>query len=906
MAAMAADIVSARKGIAACRQDFAFGAGKVGALYSLPALAGAGFGDVRRLPVSLRIVLESLVRNVDGTAITEAHVRALANWQPRGERTEEIPFVVSRIIVPDSSGVPLLADLAAMRDTARALGVDAGAIEPKVGVDFIIDHSAQVDFSGTADALPRNLELEFARNAERYGFLKWARQAFNGVRVVPPGFGIIHQINLEHLSPGLQQRDGVYFPDTLVGADSHTPMINALGVVAWGVGGIEAEVGMLGEPIYFLTPDVIGVELVGALRPGVTATDAVLTIVERLRGASVVGAFLEYFGEGAASLSATDRATIANMTPETGATIGFFPVDDRTIDYYRGVGRSEDQLAALEAYLRAQSLWGFARSGEVDFTRTISIDLGAVEPSVAGPRRPQDRLSLGALGDDFTARLSAPADHGGFARPHLDGGRRRDGIGDGSVVLAAITSCTNTSNPALMLGAGLLARKAVACGLTVPDWVKTSFSPGSRAVSSYLERAGLQADLDRLGFQPVGYGCMTCLGNSGPLKPGVEDRIAEEGLVTAAVLSGNRNFEARIHSAIQANFLMSPALVVAMAIAGRVDIDVDREAIGIGADGTPVMLRDIWPSAEDIADHLHFATDASLYRDVYAGVGDGGPLWRNLAGDVGQTFSWQDGSTYIKKPPFFDDFTIALPPQRGIRGARLLARFGDSLTTDHISPGGSIGAASPAGRYLSQQGVKAEDFNSYISRRGNHEVMIRGTFANVRIRNLLTPGEVGGVTIHQPGGEAMSIFDAAQAYAGEGVPLIVIAGKEYGTGSSRDWAAKGTSLLGIRAVFAMSFERIHRSNLVGMGVLPCQFAPDFDIAALHLDGTETFDLLGIEGAITPRQAAVLRVCGRNETRDVPVIVRIDSPIEAEYYANGGIVPYVLRSILAPHIGDRPC
>lgn len=889
------------RGLNACVRHFDYGAGQSGTYYSLPALVDAGFGDVSRLPVSLRIVLESLLRNMDGTAITEHNVRALASWRPTAPRNEEIPFVVSRIIVPDSSGVPLLADLAAMRDTAVALGADAGLIEPKVGVDFIIDHSAQVDFSGTDDALSRNLALEFARNGERYGFLKWARQAFNGVRVVPPGFGIIHQINLEHLSPGLQQRDGVYFPDTLVGADSHTPMINALGVVGWGVGGIEAEVGMLGEPIYFLTPDVIGIELTGALRPGVTATDAVLTIVEQVRGANVVGSFLEYFGEGAASLSATDRATIANMTPETGATIGFFPIDERTLEYYRGVGRSEEALAALEAYLRAQSLWGFSQPGEIDFTRTISIDLGSVEPSVAGPRRPQDRLALDALAPDFSAQLSAPVEQGGFGRPRPSGDHDPNRVTDGSIVLAAITSCTNTSNPALMLGAGLLARKAVERGLTVSPTVKTSFSPGSRAVSGYLAKAGLQPYLDQLGFQPVGYGCMTCLGNSGPLRPGVEEQIVEGGLVTASVLSGNRNFEARIHAAIQANFLMSPALVVALAIAGRVDIAVEREPIGTDRAGKPVMLRELWPSGEEIADYLHFATDASLYRDVYADVGKGDRLWQDLVGGTGRTFSWRDDSTYIKKPPFFDDFTIALPAQRSVRGARLLAMFGDSLTTDHISPGGSIKPSSPAGRYLSDHGITQTDFNSYISRRGNHEVMVRGTFANVRIRNHLTPDEVGGVTVHQPSGTRMSIFDAAKAYAEQGVPLIIIAGKEYGTGSSRDWAAKGSSLLGVRAVFAMSFERIHRSNLIGMGVLPCQFAGDFDIASLAIDGSETFDLLGIDGPIAPRQDAVLRISGARGTQDIPVTVRIDTPIEADYYANGGIVPYVLRSILAPHV-----
>jgi aconitate hydratase len=892
---------SPEKGLSACLKTFDIGQGRTGKMYSLPALKDAGFGDISRLPVSLRMVLESLVRNLDGVSVTEGNIRALANWAPNGARNDEIPFVVSRIVVPDSSGVPLLADLAAMRDTARSLGADAGLIEPKVNVDLIIDHSAQVDFSGQADALSKNLELEFQRNSERYVFLKWARQAFNGVRVVPPGFGIIHQINLEFLSPGVQQRGDVYFPDTLVGADSHTPMINALGVVAWGVGGIEAEVGMLGEPIYFLTPDVVGVELKGALKPGVTATDAVLAIVERLRAANAVGAFLEYFGEGAASLSATDRATIANMTPETGATIGFFPADEKTLDYYRGVGRTEEQLAAFEAYLRAQNLWGISKRGDIDYTRVIEIDLSVVEPSVSGPRLPHQRVSLGKLGGNFIEQLSAPSDRGGFGRPESTA---KDGVRDGAVVLAAITSCTNTSNPALILGAGLLARKAVERGMKVPTWVKTSFSPGSRAVSAYLEQAGLQTYLDQLGFQPVGYGCMTCLGNSGPLKPGVEETISEKGLVVASVLSGNRNFEARIHAAIQANFLMSPALVVAFALAGRVDINLDADPIGVDAKGVPVMLSDVWPTPEDIAQEMHFATNAALFRQTYSTVGEGSRLWQDLQGGSGQTFSWAGESTYIKRPPLFDGFTIAQPALPTINGARLLAMFGNSLTTDHISPGGSIKSTSPAGQYLIGHGIQPVDFNSYISRRGNHEVMIRGTFANVRIRNQLTPDEVGGVTIHQPSGDKLSIFDAAERYADEGVPLIVIAGMEYGTGSSRDWAAKGTNLLGIKAVFAKSFERIHRSNLVGMGVLPCQFDADLDIASLKLTGAETFDLIGVDANIKPKQKATLRIHSGGSHRDVPVTVRIDTPIEVEYYKNGGIVHYVLRTILAPHAQNQ--
>jgi aconitate hydratase len=873
-----------------------------GRFYSLPAFAEQTGLPISRLPVSLRIVLESLLRNCDGKAVTQANVQALASWKPNAPRSEEIPFIVARIIIPDSSGVPLLADLAAMRDAAKALGFDPGLIEPKVNVDLIIDHSAQVDFSGTPDALEKNLKLEFERNSERYAFLKWSRQAFSGVRVVPPGFGIIHQINLEYLSPGVQHKGDVFFPDTLVGADSHTPMINALGVVAWGVGGIEADAGMLGEPIYFLTPDVVGVRLKNSLRPGVTATDAVLTIVERLRAAKVVGAFIEYFGEGAGSLTATDRATISNMTPETGATIGFFPVDARTVDYYRSVGRSKEELATFESYYRAQGMWGMPAAGEIDYSSVIEIDLAEVEPSIAGPRRPQDRISLSKLPASMSELLTRPRENGGFGRPAAAArsttGSSNDALRDGSVTLAAITSCTNTSNPALMIGAGLLAKNAATRGLAPPAFVKTSFSPGSRAVSSYLEQAGLQPYLDKLGFQPVGYGCMTCLGNSGPLRPMVEDKVANENLVVAAVLSGNRNFEARIHPAIRANFLMSPALVIAFALAGRMDIDFEHEPLGTDPSGAPVMLADIWPNQEVIDEELHRATSADLFRKVYEKIDEGDVLWRDLKGGSGKTFAWDDTSTYIKNPPFFQGFALQPQAPAAVTGARLLALFGDSLTTDHISPGGSIKKTSPAGEYLIAKGVGPADFNSYISRRGNHEVMMRGTFANVRIRNLLTPDDEGGVTIHQPSGDKVSIYDAAMRYADEKVPLVVIAGQEYGTGSSRDWAAKGTMLLGVRAVIAKSFERIHRSNLVGMGVLPCQFDADVDLAALKLTGRETFDILGTDAGVSANQKAVLRIHSGGQHRDVPVVIRIDTPIEEEYYRNGGILPYVMRSRLS--------
>ena len=879
-------------------RTFAPAPGETGRYHSLAALETAGLGRIGRLPVSLRVVLEALLRHCDGTLVSEQAVRALAGWQPNGARTEEVPFIVSRIVIPDSSGIPLLGDLAAMRDAAVALGRDYARVEPRVSVDLIVDHSVQVDFSGTSDALSRNMALEFRRNGERFNFLKWATQAFSAVRVVPPGFGIIHQVNLEYLSPGVQRRGDLYFPDTLVGADSHTPMINGIGVVGWGVGGIEAEAGMLGQPIYFLTPDVVGVELKNQLRPGVTATDAVLTIVQRLRKAKVVNKFIEYFGDGATALSATDRATIANMTPETGGTIGFFPVDAKTAAYYRAVGRSDAEVAAFEAYHRVQGMWGIPSAGDIDYSAVIEIDLAAVERSVAGPRRPQERIPLRTLDGAITDMLNRPVAEGGYARPAVLERPRSDGLRDGSVVLAAITSCTNTSNPGLMIAAGLLAKKAAARGLRAAPWVKTSFSPGSRAVSAYLEAAGLQKWLDTFGYQPVGYGCMTCLGNSGPLAPEVEKAIGEGDLAVAAVLSGNRNFEARIHPAIRANFLMSPPLVIAFAIAGRTDIDMAEEPLGTDPDGSPVMLSDIWPSPAEIEAELPHATDAALFRRQYADVGVGSELWQALPDGGGPTFDWRPGSTYIKQPPFFAGFTLDRPPLEQVAGARALAIFGDSVTTDHISPGGSIKPDSPAGQYLQEHQVTVADFNSYIARRSNHEVMMRGTFANVRIRNLMVPEEEGGVTVHQPDGAKMSIYEAAMRYAAEGVPLVVITGQEYGTGSSRDWAAKGTMLLGVRAVIAGSFERIHRNNLVGMGVLPCQFADGVNARSLGLDGSERFDVIGVDETVQPGQQATLRIHAAGGTRDVPVTVRIETPIEAEYYKHGGILPYVLRDLLA--------
>jgi aconitate hydratase len=894
------------------------GGGRTGRLVSLPALERQGYGPVSRLPVSLRVVLEALARHVDGKKVTEEDVRALAAWPPRAVRTREVPFVVARVLLQDFTGVPLLVDLAAMRAAAARLGKDAGRIEPIVPVDLVVDHSVQVDAWGTPAALQANMALEFERNRQRYQFLKWGTQAFRTFRIVPPGFGICHQVNLEHLAKGVFERDGLWFPDTLVGTDSHTTMVNGLGVVAWGVGGIEAEAAMLGQPSAFLTPDVVGFRLDGALRPGVTATDLVLTVTERLRGAKVVGKFVEFFGEGARSLPAATRATIANMAPEYGATMGFFPVDERTLEYLAATGRTADEVRAVEAYHRAQGLFGVPRPGEVDYSQELALDLGAVEPSVAGPRRPQDRVALAALKERFTAALSQPAPDG-FGKAAADLAVRHPAgevagvapapasravptadlsLGHGDVVIAAITSCTNTSNPSVMLAAGLLARKARARGLAPAPWVKTSLAPGSRVVSDYLGRTGLQADLDALGFQVVGYGCTTCIGNSGPLDPRLEALVGRHDLVVASVLSGNRNFEARVHGAVKANYLMSPPLVVAFALAGRIDRDLTREPLGTGSDGRPVFLADVWPTVAEVEALLAEATRPEVYRANYADVAGANPAWRALEAPGGATYAWAGASTYIAEAPWFEGFGPVPPPTTGIAGARALAILGDSVTTDHISPAGSIGAATPAGRWLTAQGVEKEDYNSYGARRGHHEVMVRGTFANVRLKNLMVPGVEGGVTAHQPSGERLTIFEAAERYRASGTPLLVLAGQEYGTGSSRDWAAKGTRLLGVRAVVARSFERIHRANLVGMGVLPLQWPEGVHAGTLGLDGSETYDLPGVEGALAPRQQVRLVVRRRDgRAEEVPLTLRIDTPVEVEYHRHGGILPYVLRQLV---------
>ena len=879
--------------------------GRQGNYYSLPQLEKEGIGPIPRLPVCIRIVLESVLRNYDGKRITEKDVRALANWKPNAERVDEIPFVVGRILLQDFTGVPLLVDLAAMREAVAKAGRNPKVVEPLVPVDLVIDHSVQVDYSGTPDALRLNMEKEFERNDARYQFLKWGMQAFESFRVIPPGIGICHQVNLEYLGKVVIERDGVYFPDTLVGTDSHTTMINGLGIVAWGVGGIEAEAGMLGQPVYFLTPDVVGVHLKGQLREGVNATDAVLQVTEMLRKAKVVGKFVEYFGEGAATLSATDRATIANMSPEYGATMGFFPVDEETCAYLKSTGRSDEQIELVRSYFSAQGMFGMPRPGDCDYSAVLEMDLGSVQPSVAGPKRPQDRISLSDLKKSFRSLMVRPAAEGGYGKPEaeisrrvpLDGGLAGE-IGHGDILVAAITSCTNTSNPRAMIAAGLVAKKAVDKGLRARATVKRSLSPGSRVVSEYLEKTGLQHYLDELGFNLTGFGCMTCIGNSGPLDSRIDGAVHRNDIIGASVLSGNRNFEARIHQSVKANFLMSPPLVVAFALAGTVDIDLVNEPLGKDKQGRDVYLRNIWPSVAEIRDLLRSAQDPEVFRQLYGDAARRNPLWNEIPAPAGELYQWDPESTYIQEPPFFQD-SDGQPSRAGnIKNTRALAIFGDSITTDHISPAGAIKPSSPAGQYLIQKGVQAKDFNTYGARRGNDRVMVRGTFANVRIKNLMVPGIEGGVTRYQPGGEQMSIYDAAVRYRAEATPLIVFAGQEYGTGSSRDWAAKGTRLLGIGAVVAQSFERIHRSNLVGMGVLPCQFKEGTTVQTLHLDGTECFDILGLE-EIKPRREvtlAVHRADGRTET--VPLTLRIDTPVEVEYYQSGGILPYVLKQLLS--------
>ncbi len=890
-------------------KEFQIGPSAKGQFYSLPQLGKTLGVAIERLPVSIRLVLESVLRNCDGKKVTEEHVRQLANWDPTGARVDEIPFVVARVVLQDFTGVPLLADLAAMRNVAEKMGQNPKKIEPLVPVDLVVDHSVQVDHFREKKALDLNMQLEFQRNNERYQFMKWGMQAFDTFGVVQPGFGIGHQVNLESLARGVHRKDGIYYPDTLVGTDSHTTMINGIGVVGWGVGGIEAEAGMLGQPVYFLTPDVVGVELQGRLREGVTATDLVLTITEMLRREKVVGKFVEFFGEGTASLSVPDRATIGNMSPEYGATMGFFPVDEKTIEYFRGTGRTPDEIAAFEAYFRAQELFGIPRAGEIDYTKVLTLDLSTVAPSLAGPKRPQDRIEIGNVKRTFADLFSKPVAENGFSKDPEDLERvykTSDGIPvrNGDVLIAAITSCTNTSNPSVMLAAGLLAKKAVQAGLHVAPHIKTSLAPGSRVVTEYLKAAGLLPYLEKLGFGVTAYGCTTCIGNAGDLTPSLNEAIVQNDLVAAAVLSGNRNFEARIHPNIRANFLASPPLVVAYAIAGNILCDLMTEPLGKGKNGRDIYIGDIWPTSDEVNALMRFAMDEETFKDNYEKVKKPSTLWGKIKGTSGQVYDWPK-STYIAQPPFFENFTMEPDSgARSIRGARALGIFGDSVTTDHISPAGSIKDTSPAGKYLLENGVLKADFNSYGSRRGNHEVMMRGTFANVRIKNLMIPPREdgtrveGGYTLFQPSGEQLSIYDAAMKYIAEGTPTVVFGGEEYGTGSSRDWAAKGTQLLGVKAVIARSFERIHRSNLVGMGVLPLQFKGEDSAQSLGLTGTETFDIEGIEGELRPQQDVTL-VIHRDggQTQRVPLLLRIDTPIEVDYFNHGGILPFVLRQLL---------
>jgi aconitate hydratase len=879
-------------------------------IHRLENLEKAGLGSISRLPFSIKVLLESVLRNCDGTLVTEQDVAALAGWNAKSPAAREVPFKPARLILQDFTGVPAVVDLAAMRSAMKRLGGDPAKINPLVPVDLVIDHSVQVDFFGNPQALERNAETEFQRNRERYEFLRWGQKAFDNFRVVPPATGIVHQVNLEFLAKVvLERRDGfevVWLPDTLLGTDSHTTMINGLGVLGWGVGGIEAEAAMLGQPYYFLTPKVVGFKLKGRLREGVTATDLVLTVTEILRKKGVVDKFVEFYGDGLSQMTLADRATVANMAPEYGATMGFFPVDAEALRYLRQTGRSEEEVQRVERYTKEQGIFRTDQSPDPEYSETLELDLAAVTPSLAGPKRPQDRVPLSAMKSAFRQALAAPVKERGFGLSPEETGRvvtvafngDRASLKHGSVVIAAITSCTNTSNPSVMLGAGLLAKKAAERGLQVPPYVKTSLAPGSKVVTEYLKAAGLIEPLAALHFNLVGYGCTTCIGNSGPLPPEVAKAVTENQLVAAAVLSGNRNFEGRVHPQVRANYLASPPLVVAYALAGTVDIDLDSEPLGKDRSGRPVYLRDIWPSQEEVAQAMERAIRPEMFRESYANVWDGNPTWNAIPVAGGALYEWRPDSTYIQEPPFFTDFGPDPQPITEIRRARALAVLGDSITTDHISPAGSIPEESPAGQYLIEHRVTKKDFNSYGSRRGNDRVMVRGTFANIRLKNQLVAGVEGGVTIHFPDGERMWIYDAAMRYKQEGVPLLVIAGKEYGSGSSRDWAAKGTLLLGIRAVLAESYERIHRSNLVGMGVLPLQFKEGENAALLGLTGQEVFDITGLDNGIGPRSEVTLTATSPDGSRrSFQAVARLDSVVEVNYYRNGGILPSVLRSLL---------
>ena len=877
--------------------------------YSLPALEAQGIGKVSNLPVSIRILLESLLRNYDNQQITEQGIVDLANWDSKQPKSVEIPFKPARVLAQDFTGVPLLVDLAAMRSAVEELGGDPQIIEPLVPVDLVIDHSVQVDAYGTANALQINTQREFERNKERYEFLKWGQQAFDKFRVIPPSIGIVHQVNLEYLAklvvPDTINGETIAYPDTLVGTDSHTTMINGLGIVGWGVGGIEAEAAMLGQPVYILTPEVLGVHMKGALKEGVTATDLVLTVVQRLRAANVVGKFVEFFGEGVEALSTPDRATISNMCPEYGATVGFFPSDVESVGYLRATGRDESHLELVTAYLKNQNMLGIPKADEVEYSEVLIVDLDAIEPSIAGPKRPQDRIALSKVKETFPRLLTAPLTEGGYglSQAELEGHRQQaesaGSITHGDVAIAAITSCTNTSNPSVMIAAGLVAKKAVEHGIRVPDSVKTSLAPGSRVVTEYLQGTGLLPYLEKLGFNVVGYGCTTCIGNSGPLDEDIQSAIEAGNLVAVSVLSGNRNFEARVHRDVKASFLMSPPLVVAYALAGRVDVDLTSEPLGHNDDNEPVYLRDVWPTREEIADLIAQSLDANTFKRLYAEIANQAPEWDELDIPTGELYHWSEESTYIQKPPFFEGFKLEPTPITDIQGARVLTILGDSVTTDHISPAGAIGADSPAGKYLIEHGVERRDFNTYGARRGNDRVMSRGTFANNRIKNAMLPDVEGGYTVTYPSGEQTTMYEAGQHYLQQNTPLVVFTGKEYGAGSSRDWAAKGPKLLSVKAVVAESYERIHRSNLIGMGILPLEFKEGESAASLGLKGSEVINITGFADNLQPGQTATMEWIDESGVkRSTELLIRIDAPIEVEYYQHGGILDYVIRNLMA--------
>lgn len=885
------DAFNARKSFTTSEGEFSY--------YSLQSLEDAGLIDISKTPFTIRILLENALRNSDGGLTTEDHVKLVASWRPDAKPSTEFPYMPGRVVLQDFTGVPVVVDLAAMRDAVADAGHDASMINPIVRSDMVIDHSVQVDYFASDGALAMNIEREFERNTERYQLLKWAQGAFNNMRVVPPGVGIVHQVNLEFLAPAVltdRTENGIVaYPDTCIGTDSHTTMIDGLGVLGWGVGGIEAEAVMLGQPYYMLVPEVVGVKLSGKLPEGATATDLVLSITEMLRKVGVVEKFVEFYGPGLAALPLADRATIGNMSPEYGATCGFFPVDDQTLRYLRDTGRDEKLVELVETYSKANHLF-VTPDDSPEYSTAVEFDLGTVVPSMAGPKRPQDRVSLPDVAANFSGAFPNGAHAGNRVQVEIDG--KHGDVGNGSVVIAAITSCTNTSNPYVMLGAGLVAKKAREKGLRSKPWVKTSMAPGSTVVTRYLEAAGLNDDLDALGFQTVGYGCTTCIGNSGPLPQQVADAISDNDLSVAAVLSGNRNFEGRVHPQTKANYLASPMLVVAYALAGSVDMDIANDPIGIGDDGTEVYLKDIWPTQQEIADMVANSVTADMFREQYGAAFTGPEKWQELDAPTGEQFGWDPGSTYIQKPPYFEGFTKT-PETRGkVENGRVLVMVGDSVTTDHISPAGSIPPSAPSGQFLVGADVPRREFNSYGSRRGNHFVMERGTFGNIRLRNLLAPGQEGDWTQHLPDGEVMRIFDAAQKYREEGTPLIVLAGREYGTGSSRDWAAKGPMLLGVRATIAESYERIHRSNLIGMGVIPLQYMPGESAQSLGLTGRESYDIPGVEDSVEP--GAEMTVIARSDDgteKSFKVRSRVDTGIEAEYYRHGGLLPYVLRDMM---------